>query len=43
MKGLKVGVIVLSCTKNRLVDLKPLMPKVVEALKSEIAGKVVRV
>ena len=43
VKGLKIGVIVMVAQSNRLVDLRPLMAQVRQALPKVRAGQVVRV
>lgn len=39
--GLKVGVIVLHARSNRLVDLEPLVPKILAALEQIRSGQVI--
>lgn len=43
LSGLSFGVIVLRAKSNRLEDLRPLVPKIIGALESVSAGKVVHV
>lgn len=43
LKDLRIGVVAMIAQSNRLADLRPLMPKVLEALQSLKAGQIVRV
>jgi len=43
LTGLKIGVIVMVARGNRLIDLRPLMAQVRQALQKVHAGQVVRV
>ena len=43
VSGLKVGVVVLHASSNRLADLKPLVPKILEALGILQIGQVIHI
>jgi hypothetical protein len=43
LSGLQLAVIVLVASGNRLVDLKPLMPKVLRAIDSIGPGEVIKI
>jgi predicted nuclease of predicted toxin-antitoxin system len=43
LRGLKIGILAMVVTSNRLVDIRPLMPQVRAALPKVRAGEVTRV